>query len=102
MGLECCAVAKSQAERDESRRRSGTQMETGAETDEIKYLKKKKKKRREARGLWCFRSTGADVPADEHRGGLSETMTAIHQHKQSHLWKSSAHKTSSACKHQER
>lgn len=43
MGLECCAVAKSQAETDESRGRSGTQMETGAETDEIKYLKKKEK-----------------------------------------------------------
>lgn len=47
MGLERCAVAKSQAETDESQRRSGTQMETGAETDEIKYLKKEKKKRGE-------------------------------------------------------
>lgn len=66
----------------------------------LNILKKKKKTRRETRDL-CFRSTGADVPADEHRGGLSETMTVIHRRKQSHLWKSSAHKTSSACKHQE-
>lgn len=59
MGLECCAVAKSQAETDESRRRSGTQMETGAETDEIKYLKKEEKEERNQRLVvlqihWCL------------------------------------------------
>lgn len=51
---------KSQAETDESRRRSGTQMETGAETDEIKYLKKEEKEERNQRLValqvhWCRR-----------------------------------------------